>query len=215
MVFALDRAGIVGEDGPTHHGVFDLSYLRFIPRLIMMAPRNERELLNMLYTSVEENGLFAIRYPRGAGTGENIDVKPKKIEIGKGEKLLAGKNIAFLTIGNITNNVVKAVEILKKKNISCSIYDMKFIKPLDSKLIKEAYKKHDCIVTVEENSIVGGFGSGILEDLNKQSIYDARVKIIGIEDDFVEHGSMNELLELLNLHPEGLAKTAETFFANK
>ncbi|MCK5759908.1 MAG: 1-deoxy-D-xylulose-5-phosphate synthase, partial [Candidatus Delongbacteria bacterium] len=204
-----------GEDGPTHHGVFDLSYLRFIPGLIMMSHRNERELLNMLYTSVEEDGLFAIRYPRGAGAGESIDVEPEKIEIGKGEKLVDGKNIAFLTIGNITNNVIKAVEILKKKNISCSIYDMKFIKPLDHNLIKEAYDNHDCDITVEENSVVGGFGSGILEDLNRQCIYDAKVKIIGIEDDFVEHGSMEELIELLNFHPEGLAKTAETFFSNK
>jgi 1-deoxy-D-xylulose-5-phosphate synthase len=215
MVFALDRAGLVGEDGPTHHGVFDLSYLRFIPGLIMMSPRNERELLNMLYTSVEENGLFAIRYPRGAGSGESIDIEPQKIEIGKGEKLVNGKNIAFLTIGNITNNVLKAVDILKQKNITCSVYDMKFIKPLDRDLIKDAYSNHDCIITVEENSVVGGFGSGILEDLNRQEIYDAKVKIIGIEDDFVEHGSMDELFKLLNLHPEGIAKTAKTFLSNK
>ncbi|MDA3885079.1 MAG: 1-deoxy-D-xylulose-5-phosphate synthase [Candidatus Delongbacteria bacterium] len=215
MVFALDRAGIVGEDGPTHHGVFDLSYLRFIPGLIMMSPRNERELLNMLYTSVEESGLFAIRYPRGTGTGENIDVEPQKLEIGKGEKLVDGKNIAFLTIGNITNNVIKAVDLLKKNSISCSVYDMKFIKPLDRNMIKEAYDNHDCIITVEENSVVGGFGSGILEDLNRQGIYDAKVKIIGIEDEFVEHGSMEKLFELLNLHPEGLAKTSERFFNNK
>ncbi len=215
MVFALDRAGIVGEDGATHHGVFDLSYLRFIPGLVMMSPRNERELLNMLYTSVEAKGLFAIRYPRGSGTGENIDVEPQKIEIGKGEKIAKGSNIAFLTIGNITNNVVKAVDILKEKNISCSVYDMKFIKPLDSKLIKEAYKNHDCIVTVEENSINGGFGSGILEELNRQKIFDAKVKIIGIEDKFVEHGSMGELYEMLNLHPEGIAKTSAAFYNNK
>ena len=213
MVFALDRAGIVGEDGPTHHGVFDLSYLRFIPGLIIMSPRNERELLNMLYTSVEKKGLFAIRYPRGSGTGENIDVEPQKIKIGKGEKIANGSNIAFLTIGNITNNVVKAVDILKKKNISCSVYDMRFIKPLDSDMIKKAYEDHDCIITVEENSIIGGFGSGILEELNRQGIYDAKVKIIGIGDRFVEHGSMAELIEMLNLHPEGLAKTAETFFS--
>ena len=215
MVFALDRAGIVGEDGPTHHGVFDLSYLRFIPGLVMMSPRNERELLNMLYTSVEENGLFAIRYPRGSGSGESIDVEPQKIEIGKGEKISSGKNIAFLTIGNVTNSVIKAVEILKKENISCSVYDMKFIKPMDINIIKEAYKNHDCIITVEENSIVGGFGSGVLEELNKMEIYDAKVKIIGIQDEFIEHGRMDELLKLLNLHPEGLAKTSKIFFSNK
>ena len=215
MVFALDRAGVVGEDGATHHGVFDLSYLRFIPGLIMMSPRNERELLNMLYTSVEENGLFAIRYPRGSGTGENIDVEPQKIEIGKGEKIAKGSNIAFLTIGNITNNIVKAVDILKGKNISCSVYDMRFIKPLDSDMILEAYKTHDCIITVEENSIIGGFGSGVLEELNRQGIYDAKVKIIGIEDKFVEHGSMSELFEMLNLHPEGLAKISAAFYNNK
>ncbi|MCK4980920.1 MAG: 1-deoxy-D-xylulose-5-phosphate synthase, partial [Candidatus Delongbacteria bacterium] len=215
MVFALDRAGIVGEDGATHHGVFDLSYLRFIPGLVMMSPRNERELLNMLYTSVEEKGLFAIRYPRGSGTGESIDVEPQKIKIGKGEKIADGSNIAFLTIGNITNNVVKAVDILKKKNISCSVYDMKFIKPLDKDLVQEAYENHDCIITVEENSVIGGFGSGILEEFNRLGIYDAKVKIIGIEDEFVEHGSMSELFEMLNLHPEGLAKTSAAFYKNK
>lgn len=215
MVFALDRAGLVGEDGPTHHGVFDLSYLRYIPGLIMMSPRNENELLNMLHTSVEEKGLFAVRYPRGTGSGENIDVKPKKIKIGVGEKLSSGKNIAFLCIGNITNNVIKAVDILEKDDILCSVYDMRFIKPLDAELIKEAHKEHDCIITVEENSVVGGFGSGILEELNRNEIYDAKVKIIGIEDSFVEHGSIDELFNLLKLNPEGIAETSKVFFNNK
>ena len=111
--------------------------------------------------------------------------------------------------------IVTVVDILKKKNISCSVSDMKFIKPLDQDIVQEAYENHDCIITVEENSVIGGFGSGILEELNRLGIYDAKVKIIGIEDEFVEHGSMSELFEMLNLHPEGLAKTSAAFYKNK
>ncbi|MBN2789517.1 MAG: 1-deoxy-D-xylulose-5-phosphate synthase [Candidatus Delongbacteria bacterium] len=215
VVFAMDRAGLVGEDGPTHHGVFDMSYLRYIPGLIMMSPRNEREMLDMLYTSVVSDGIFAVRYPRGTSVGESIDVEPRIIDIGKGEKLKTGSNIAFLSIGNITNSVMEASKILEKNNISCSVYDMKFIKPVDVDMVKEAYKDHDCIITVEENTVIGGFGSAILEVLNRENIFDAKLKMIGIEDEFVEHGSMEELFELLNLNPEGIAKSAETFFINK
>jgi len=164
VVFVLDRAGLVGADGPTHHGSFDLSYLRFIPKIVIMAPKDEAELRNMLYTAVEyKKGPVALRYPRGSALGVEIKEGFEKIEIGKCETLIEGDDVALLAVGSMVEYSVKAAELLKDDGINCKVVNMRFIKPLDAKMLTEIAKKYSKIVTLEENSIVGGFGSGVLE----------------------------------------------------
>ncbi|XMO88201.1 1-deoxy-D-xylulose-5-phosphate synthase [Algibacter sp. AS12] len=194
VIFCLDRAGLVGEDGATHHGVFDLSYLRCIPNLIIFAPRNEIELRNIMYTA--QLGLeqpIAIRYPRGRGV--TIDWKQpfSKIEIGKGVTLNKGNKLAILSIGTIAKNVSEAI-----KDLNVSHYDMRFVKPLDENLLHTIFKTHKTIVTVEDHVINGGFGSVILEFASKND-YKNTLKVLGIPDAFVEQGSLAELQEFVGL----------------
>ncbi|GAA4949498.1 1-deoxy-D-xylulose-5-phosphate synthase [Algibacter agarivorans] len=194
VIFCLDRAGLVGEDGATHHGVYDLSYLRCIPNLIIFAPRNEVELRNIMYTA--QFGLafpIAIRYPRGRGV--TIDWKQpfSKIEIAKGVQLKKGKNLAVLSIGSMALNVTEAI-----KYLNVSHYDMRFIKPLDENLLHTIFKIYDIIVTVEDHAIKGGFGSAILEFASENG-YKNNIKTLGIPDAFIEHGSVDELQELVGL----------------
>lgn len=203
VIFCLDRAGLVGEDGATHHGVFDLSYLRCIPNLIIFAPRSEVELRNIMYTAqLGLDGPIAIRYPRGRGV--TIDWKQpfSKIDIGKGEQLKKGKKLAVLSIGTMAKNVTEAI-----KNRNVSHYDMRFVKPLDETLLHTIFKTYDTIVTVEDNSITGGFGSAILEFAATHN-YKNTIKTLGIPDDFIEHGSVDELQKTVGLDVEGLV----TFF---
>jgi len=211
MIFALDRAGLVGDDGPTHHGVFDLSYLRYIPELIMMAPSGEKELKDMLYTASRKRGVFAVRYPRGTGSGIDFSGEPQELKIGKGRKVRGGKKVAVLAVGKMVETSLAAAELLGSKGFSPSVYDMRFIRPLDSELLRQACESHDYLVTVEENSIVGGFGSGVLEELNKMEIYDTKVKIIGIPDSFVEQGDVKILYKNIGLDAEGIARSIEHF----
>jgi 1-deoxy-D-xylulose-5-phosphate synthase len=211
MIFAIDRAGLVGEDGPTHHGVFDISYLRIIPNIIIMSPRNESDLRNMLYTSSCSKGIFAIRYPRGSVPAAEARSGFTPIEIGKGELLLKGTKTAVLSIGNITNSVLTAADILRKKNIEITVYDMKFIKPFDTSILDEVSKNYTNIITVEENSLPGGFGSAVLEYYNSRGIINIKLNRIGIPDQFVEHGNTEILLEMLKLSPDGLAESILEF----
>lgn len=206
VIFCLDRAGLVGEDGATHHGVFDISYLRCIPNLIIFAPRNEIELRNIMYTA--QLGLqqpIAIRYPRG--TGATIDWKQpfSKIEIGKGVQLKQGHKIAALSVGTIAENVIKAI-----LNLDVSHYDMRFVKPLDETLLHTIFKQHRTIVTLEDNSINGGFGSAILEFAAANN-YKNTIKILGIPDSFIEHGSVAELQKSIGLDVESLTKFLSLF----
>lgn len=199
VIFCLDRAGLVGEDGATHHGVYDLSYLRCIPNLILFAPRNEIELRNIMYTA--QLGLeqpIAIRYPRGRGN--TIDWKQpfSTIEIGKGVELKKGNNIAVLSIGSIAKNVTKAIT-----NLDVSHYDMRFVKPLDEPLLHSIFKTHHTIITIEDNAIKGGFGSAILEFASTHN-YKSTIKVLGIPDAFVEHGSVSELQRSVGLDVENL-----------
>tara|TARA_R110002095_G_C4237868_1_gene238664 strand:+ start:511 stop:2265 length:1755 start_codon:yes stop_codon:yes gene_type:complete len=201
VIFCLDRAGLVGEDGATHHGVFDLSYLRCVPNLIIFAPRNEIELRNMMYTA--QLGLeqpIAIRYPRGRGV--TIDWKQpfSKIEIGKSVALKKGHKLAVLSIGTIAKNVTKAI-----KDLNVSHYDMRFVKPLDENLLHTIFKTYYTVVTVEDHSIKGGFGSAILEFASENN-YKNPIKTLGIPDAFVEHGSVDELQESVGLDVERLIK---------
>ena len=214
IIFAIDRAGLVGDDGPTHHGVFDISFLRFIPNIVIMAPKDENELSDMLYTASEKDGIFAIRYSRGTGMGVEINKEFTKLPIGKGEQLIKAEKgeIAILSIGKMVDQSLKVAEkLLSEDNIPVSVYNMRYIKPIDRKMLFEIYNNYKYIVTIEENSIIGGFGSGILEELNKMEIYDAKVKLIGIPDNFVEHGTVDELYKIINLDVDGIIEQVKSF----
>jgi len=207
VIFCLDRAGLVGEDGATHHGVFDIAYLRCIPNLIIFAPRNEIELRNILYTA--QLGLknpIAIRYPRGTGTIIDWQKPFEKVEIGKGICLKEGKFIAVLSIGTIANNVIEALGLLDNKS-SFSHFDMRFVKPLDEKLLHQIFEKYQTIIAIEDGVLKGGFGSSILEFASENN-YTNKIKILGIPDTYVEHGNINKLQEEIGLD----AKSLSTFF---
>nr|WP_262904501.1 1-deoxy-D-xylulose-5-phosphate synthase [Tamlana laminarinivorans] len=199
VIFCLDRAGLVGEDGATHHGVFDLSYLNCIPNLIVFAPRNEVELRNIMYTAqLGLNKPIAIRYPRGTGNMLNWKLPFKPIEIGKGEQLKQGKNLAVLSVGTIANNIANTIE-----NLEVSHYDMRFVKPLDEELLHDIFKKYSTIITVEDNSVKGGFGSAIIDFAAKYN-YKNTIKVKGIPDNFIEHGSVDDLQRLVGLDVNSL-----------
>jgi len=195
VIFCLDRAGLVGADGGTHHGVFDLAYLRCIPNLIVFAPRNEIELRNILYTA--QLGLehpIAIRYPRGRGITINWQQSFKKIEIGKGICIKEGSKIAVLSIGAIAKNVTQAISEIENKE-AIAHYDLRFVKPLDEVLLHKVFKKFDAIITIEDGTIKGGFGSAILEFASEHN-YQNRIKILGVPDVFINHGTTEELYEI-------------------
>ena len=194
VVFCLDRAGLVGEDGPTHHGCYDISYLRCIPNLIVSAPMNEQELRNLMYTAqLDSTGLpFVIRYPRGEGVMPEWKTPLAPIEIGKGRKIKDGKEVAILSFGHPGNFATTAIRNLRSEGIDPAHYDIRFVKPLDEALLHEVFSNYAKIVTVEDGTVVGGFGSAILEFMNAHG-YKADVTILGIPDRLVEHGTLKEL----------------------
>jgi 1-deoxy-D-xylulose-5-phosphate synthase len=206
VVFCLDRAGLVGEDGATHHGVFDLAYLRCIPNLIVFAPRNEIELRNILYTAQLQNlkNPIAIRYPRGRGVTLNWKQDFEEIAIGTGETLQNGESLAILSIGTIAKNVTAALEDFK----TIGHYDLRFVKPLDEILLHQIFKRYNKILTIEDGTIVGGFGSVILEFANKNS-YKNDIHVLGVPDRFIEHGTIHELQTKIGIDPMSLKKTFE------
>lgn len=193
VVFAIDRGGIVGEDGPTHNGIFDLSYLRSLPNMVVMAPKDENELCRMIVTALAHDGPIAIRYPRGTGTGVKIKRKIHPILIGKGEILNNGKDILILAIGSSVYEALSAQSMLMEQDIAATVVNCRFVKPLDADLITSLAKKIPRIITVEENVCQGGFGSAILECLGDKGITNFSVKRIGIPDTFVEHGPQDFL----------------------
>lgn len=193
VTFCIDRAGLVGEDGATHHGVYDLAYLRAIPGVIVSAPRNEHWLRNLLYTSQCDNyGPFAIRYPRGNGRNPQWQNEMQKVEIGRGEKLSEGSDVVVLSLGPIAHEVQVAISKAKEENISVAHYDMVFLKPLDEKIMQEVAEKNCLIITVEDGSKIGGLSSSVMEWLNANG-YKAQVTSIGVPDEFVSQGSLSEL----------------------
>lgn len=210
VIFCLDRAGLVGEDGATHHGIFDIAHLRSIPNLIIMAPRNEEELRNIMYTA--QLGLkspIAIRYPRGSGTILNWQQPFSKLEIGKGKQLIEGNSIAVLTIGTMATNALEAIKnSTSPKMISC--YDMRFVKPLDEKLLHIIFNKYPVIITVEDGVIAGGFGSAIAEFSVKHQ-YTNKIEVLGISDFFPEQGSINELQDIAGFSSEKITQVIEKF----
>jgi 1-deoxy-D-xylulose-5-phosphate synthase len=205
VIFCLDRAGLVGEDGATHHGVFDLAYLRCIPNLIIFAPRNEIELRNILYTAqLRLKNPIAIRYPRGKGKIIDWEKPFQKIEIGKGIYLKEGGKIAVLSVGIIADTVSEAITLSVKRD-ELAHYDMRFIKPLDENLLHQIFKKYQKIITIEDGVIQGGFGSSIL-DFAAQNNYKNDIKILGIPDTFVEHGSVLILQKEASLDVDSLVE---------
>ncbi len=205
VILCLDRAGLVGEDGATHHGVFDMAYLRFIPNLIISAPYNEHDLRNLMYTAVYGNsGPFVIRYPRGQG--ELLDWKNEMeiIPIGKGRKLRDGKDIALISIGTIGNVGAVAIEKAKEYDLDIAHYDLLFLKPIDEDLLKEVAENFSTIVTLENGIIEGGMGSAVLEFFSDNGYNNLNVHRLGIGDEFVSHGSVNELLHYCKIDEEGI-----------
>ena len=216
VVFAIDRAGIVGEDGPTHQGVFDISYLRHIPNLTVMAPKDDMELKAMLELALKHNGPSAIRYPRGKVISNFIpiysgQISNSELEIGKGEILKEGSDIALIAIGNVVHPALAAAERLEKDGIKASVINARFIKPLDKELILKITSKTKRIITIEENMIAGGFGSAVLEYLNSVDIPDIKIKILGIPDEFVEQGSQAILRKNTALMKKGFIRPARHF----
>ncbi|TWI83615.1 1-deoxy-D-xylulose-5-phosphate synthase [Lacibacter cauensis] len=208
VVFCLDRAGLVGEDGPTHHGCYDVAYMRCIPNMIVAAPMNEAELRNMMYTAqLETQKLpFSIRYPRGEGVMPEWRTEMKEIEIGKGRKLKDGDGIAILSFGHPGNFAASAIRELKNDGINPAHYDMRFAKPIDEELLHEVFQKFEKVVTIEDGTVVGGFGSAVLEFMAQHN-YSAEVKIMGIPDRLVEHGTPKQLYEEIGIDANGIAKT--------
>lgn len=193
VVFCLDRGGLVGADGATHHGAYDLAYMRMIPNMTVSAPMNESELRNLMYTAQLENmGPFSIRYPRGNGVQTDWKTALQKIKVGTGRKLTSGNDIAILTIGHPGNFAQKAIEELKSSGASIAHYDMRFVKPLDETMLHEVFSKFDKVITVEDGCLMGGFGSAVVEFMTDQG-YKSTVKRLGIPDEYVHHGTQEEL----------------------
>ena len=204
--FALDRAGLVGEDGSTHHGVFDIAYLRCLPGMVLMAPKDENELRRMLVTMARHDaGPIAVRYPRGAGTGAALDAEPQPIPIGEGELLRPGADAVLVAYGTMVPAAMKAAELLDARGVRAAVINGRFAKPLDEKLILEWARKTLRVITIEEAAIPGGFGDAVLELLSRHPIGSLRARAIGVPDRFIDHGTRDSLLKSAGLHPEPLA----------
>jgi len=212
VVFCLDRAGFAGADGPTHHGAYDIAFMRCIPNMIVAAPMNEQELRNLMFTAQSDETqqgkhAFTIRYPRGEGVMPQWKTPFEKIQIGKGRKVRDGEDVAILTIGHIGNYAIQSCEMLEKEGISAAHYDLRFVKPLDEALLHEVFQKFDRVITVEDGCVQGGMGSAILEFMADHG-YSAKLKRLGIPDRIVEHGEQIELHRECGFDPEGIARTA-------
>jgi 1-deoxy-D-xylulose-5-phosphate synthase len=207
VVLCLDRAGLVGEDGPTHHGAFDLAYLRCIPNLIISSPIDEHELRNLMYTAqLLKQGPFVIRYPRGLGFITDWQNKMEPLTVGKGECLVEGNDLAILSIGPIGKTALDVVKKLQEESVSAALYNMRFVKPLDEELLHHIGKKFSKVITIENGVVNGGFGSAVLEFFSENH-YSPEVLRMGLPDEFVEHGSIPELHHLCGIDKEGLEKT--------
>ncbi|MBI4930897.1 MAG: 1-deoxy-D-xylulose-5-phosphate synthase [Bacteroidetes bacterium] len=209
VIFCLDRGGVAGADGPTHHGAYDLAYFRLIPNMIVSAPMNEVELRNLMYTAqLDEVKLpFSIRYPRGNGVLPEWETPFSKIEVGTGRKIKDGEDVAILTIGTVGNFAVTACAELERQGIDAAHYDLRFVKPLDEELLHEVFSKHEKIITVEDGCIIGGMGSAVLEFMAENN-YSAQVKRLGIPDKVIEHGEQKELYAECEYDMNAIVKTA-------
>jgi 1-deoxy-D-xylulose-5-phosphate synthase len=211
VVFCIDRGGLVGEDGQTHHGHFDVTYLRSLPNMVYMAPKDENELRHMLYTALQHRGPTAIRYPRGRGVGVSLDPEYRLLPIGEAEVVREGKDLMIVALGTMVASSLEAAKILEQEGFSCSVVNCRFVKPLDPKLADYARSIRKVMV-VEENIRQGGLGSAVLELFNDQEVRDVCVKRIGLPDKFVEHGPVEVLRAKYGLDKEGILKTARGLF---
>jgi len=216
VVLCLDRAGLVGEDGPTHHGAYDIPYFRCIPHMIISAPMNESELRNLMYTAQLEstNSPMVIRYPRGEGVMPEWKTEMKEIKIGTGRKIKDGEEIAILTFGHPGNFAAAAIRDLKNDGINPAHYDIRFVKPLDEALLHEVFSKYQKIITVEDGTIIGGFGSAVAEFMTANN-YQAAIKMLGIPDRLVEHGTLKELHRECGYDAQGIADTVREMIKDK
>ena len=215
VTFAMDRAGIVGEDGATHQGLYDIAYLRTLPNIVIMAPKDENELRHMLKTAVYHPGPAALRYPRGAGLGVPIDPEMKELEIGKGEVIQDGSDIALIAYGHMVPSAQELAQSLEAEGLSVAVINARFVKPLDSELICHYARSAKCLVTLEEHSLQGGFGSAVLEEVNAQiPEKNVLIKCIGAADRVIEHGSPALVRKDLKLDPESLFNTVQEFYNN-
>jgi 1-deoxy-D-xylulose-5-phosphate synthase len=215
VVFCLDRAGLVGDDGATHHGTFDIAYMRPIPNLTICSPMNEEELRNMMFTAqLPGMGTWSIRYPRGNGTMIDLNKPFSEIEVGKARMLREGDDLAILSLGPLGITVSKTTEKLAKEGISVAHYDMRFVKPLDEKLLTNIGKKFKTIITIEDGCLQGGFGSAVLEWLNDNG-FKTRVIRLGIPDRFIDHGTQPELYRECGIDTDGLYQTVQKLVAPK
>lgn len=206
VVFCLDRAGLVGEDGATHNGLFDISYMRSIPNMIVAAPKDVEGLKAMMELAADMDKPFSIRYPRGGQLfGLPEVIAPSKVELGKSEILKDGRHLVILALGSMVNVSLKSADILSKSGIQATVVNARFVKPLDGELIEDLSKRFKRFVTVEEGVISGGFGSAVLEFIDRENIKGVELKIIGLPDEFIEHGGREELLRKYNLTPDGIA----------
>ena len=211
VTIAMDRAGLVGDDGPTHHGVFDISYMRHLPGITVMAPKDENELRHMLKTAVYSDVPIALRYPRGAGYGVDQDRELKCLEIGKGEQLRDGTDLSIIAIGATVYPALQAAEVLRLKGLSVGVVNARFVKPLDGELILAVARQSGRIMTVEENALQGGFGSAVLELLYDNNMQNVKVRRLGIPDHYVEQGSQAQLRKDVGIDAEGIAVAAVEF----
>jgi 1-deoxy-D-xylulose-5-phosphate synthase len=213
VVIAMDRSGLVGADGATHHGTLDFSFLRCIPGMVLMAPKDEQELRNMLFTAIEyKQGPVAVRYPRGRALGVPVRDGFQKLEIGKAETVRTGKDIALLAIGSTVPNALKAAERLAGEGIEAEVVNMRFAKPIDEELLKSLALRIKTFVTIEDDVIYGGFGAGVLEALSRCGISDVSVKLHGLPDVFIEQGSPAELSRMVKLDAEGIAEVVKKYW---
>ena len=211
MVLCLDRAGLVGEDGPTHHGAYDMAFLRPIPNITISSPYDECELRRLMYTAAQPGkGTFVIRYPRGKGSLVNWRCELEEVEVGKGRLMTDGSDVAFLTIGPLGKVMESAVAEAASNGVSVAHYDMRFLKPLDEDILHEVGKKFKYVVTLEDGSVKGGLGSAVLEFMAENG-YSPRVEIMGLPDTFVEHGTPAELYRVCGIDRESVLRTILKF----
>ncbi len=208
VTFCLDRGGIVGADGPTHNGLFDYSYLRHLPNMVVMAPKDENEMRHMLYTALQSHNPCSLRYPRDPGLGVPLDKEFKELPPGKAELLRKGNDILLLAIGNVVESAVKAAKKLAESGIKAAVINARFVKPLDKELICRWTKQTGHVVTVEEGMLQGGFGSAVLELLQEENLFATKITRLGIPDEFIEHGNSKKLRHKYKLDAEGIAETA-------
>jgi len=213
VVFAVDRGGLVGEDGPTHHGVFDFTFLRMVPNMVVMAPRDEDQLRHMLATGLARtDGPSSLRYPRGSGHGVDMSGDPTPLPIGKSETLVNGEDIALLAVGSMVYPAREAAFQLQEAGISAEVVDMRFVKPLDTDLLADVWQRHTQVMTIEENALAGGFGSAVLEwAAARETAHPVTVQTVGIPDKFQSHATRAELLDELGLTCEGIVRRVQEY----